>query len=245
MKQYAWVIAIGIFWSAAVLAADEGSESSDPPAKPEVRAFDDLLLEGLDDGLLEGLDSPRPEPKPEDRRADPDLDSLDGRGWGTDVGEESVDPLTMIGRQMRMAQRRIGNRDPSSTTQRIQRQIVEDIERLIEQMNQQAAQQQSASGDLQASRPDEEPSDSDSEAGSGEHPGTSTPAKESEAQVRQAEASDARLESMMETLQQVWGHLPPRVREQMQSGMAEEFLPQYERLIEHFYQRLAEQPAMR
>lgn len=244
MKQHAWIIAFGMFWSVCVAAGDETSGGSDPPAKAPVRGLDDLLLDGLDDGLLQGLESPKTKPKPGDPAADPDMDSLGTRGWGTDVGEESEDPLMMIGRQMRIAQRLIGGRDASATTQRIQRQIVEDIERLIEQLNQQAAQQQSASSQLQASRPDESP-DPDSMAGSGEHPGTSAPAQESDTQVRKPVASDARLASMMETLQQVWGHLPPRIREQMQSGMAEEFLPQYERLIEHYYQRLAEQPAMR
>lgn len=244
MKQYVWIIAIGIFWSAVVVAEEERTRGSAPPAKAPARALDDLLLDGLDNGLLEGLESPLAKPKPADKPADPDADVLDQLGRGTDVGEESTDPFMMIGRQMRMAERLIGSRDASSTTQRIQRQIVEDIERLIEQMNQQAAEQQNASSQLQAGRPDEQP-EPGSKAGSGEHPGTSKPSQESETQVRQREASDARLASMMETLQQVWGHLPPRVREQMQSGMAEEFLPQYERLIEHYYQRLAEQPAMR
>jgi hypothetical protein len=100
-----------------------------------------------------------------------------------------------------------------------------------------ASSRQSASADKQA-KPG-------SKAGSGEHPGTSKPARDSETQVGQRDSSDARLAQMMETLKQVWGHLPARVREQMQSGMAEEFLPKYERLIEQYYQRLAEERAMR
>jgi hypothetical protein len=42
-------------------------------------------------------------------------------------------------------------------------------------------------------------------------------------------------------LKRVWGHLPPRLREQLSSGMAEEFLPKYEKLIEEYYQRLVEE----
>jgi hypothetical protein len=42
-------------------------------------------------------------------------------------------------------------------------------------------------------------------------------------------------------LRQVWGHLPPKIRDQMQSGLIEEFLPKYERLIEEYYSRLAEE----
>ena len=38
-----------------------------------------------------------------------------------------------------------------------------------------------------------------------------------------------------------WGHLPPRVREQMLQNTPEQFLPQYELMIEKYYQRLAEE----
>ena len=44
-------------------------------------------------------------------------------------------------------------------------------------------------------------------------------------------------------LRRVWGHLPEKAREQMQNSIDEEFLPKYEKLIEQYYQRLAEQPS--
>jgi hypothetical protein len=42
-------------------------------------------------------------------------------------------------------------------------------------------------------------------------------------------------------LKQIWGHLPPKIRDQMQSALIEDFLPKYERLIEEYYSRLAEE----
>jgi hypothetical protein len=59
--------------------------------------------------------------------------------------------------------------------------------------------------------------------------------------VGSSDELQARLARMRQTLDQIWGHLPARIRDQMQSGMAEEFLPQYEQLIEQYYQRLAEE----
>ena len=47
---------------------------------------------------------------------------------------------------------------------------------------------------------------------------------------------------MKEVLRRFWGHLPEKIRDQMQSSMSEEFLPKYERLIEDYYRRLAEDP---
>ena len=39
----------------------------------------------------------------------------------------------------------------------------------------------------------------------------------------------------------MWGHLPDKLRDEMQASLSEQFLPQYERLIEAYYQRLAEE----
>jgi hypothetical protein len=45
-----------------------------------------------------------------------------------------------------------------------------------------------------------------------------------------------------QALRHVWGHLPDKTREQLQAPSSEQFLPKYQRLIEQFYQRLAEEP---
>jgi hypothetical protein len=41
-------------------------------------------------------------------------------------------------------------------------------------------------------------------------------------------------------LKAVWGHLPERVRQEVQNASVEQFLPKYEKLIEDYYKRLAE-----
>ena len=49
-----------------------------------------------------------------------------------------------------------------------------------------------------------------------------------------------RVVTQRQLLKEVWGHLPERVRRQMQSGSPEEVLPKYQKLIEEYYKRLAE-----
>ena len=49
------------------------------------------------------------------------------------------------------------------------------------------------------------------------------------------------LARLQQILKQLWGHLPPKLRDQMQSSSIEEFLPKYEKLIEEYYTRLAEE----
>jgi hypothetical protein len=243
VKWDLWVIVLGAIWASGAAAAEQGAGGAEAPSKPAASSLDDLLLDDLSNRLLEGLDLPSAKPKTEPAGAGADLRPLDQVGRGEDLGAESSDPFLVIGRQMRTAEELIVQRDASAVTRRIQQQIVQDIERLIEQMSKQCAGAQSASSQ-QAASPEKQAKPG-SKAGSGEHPGTSKPARDSETQVGQHDSNDAHLAQIMENLRQVWGHLPARVREQMQGGMAEEFLPKYEQLIEQYYRRLADERATR
>ena len=84
---------------------------------------------------------------------------------------------------------------------------------------------------------------SGSKAGSGENTGTSKLAKDSTTRPDHPASNEAELLAMRNALKDVWGHLPPKLREQMQSGSFafEQFLPKYEHLIEAYYTRLAEE----
>ena len=245
MKTNCWLILVWTLWAGGAVIADQTSGDSAVPEKPAADSLDDLLLDDLDNQLLEGLSAPAakspPAPSPPSNL---DRELLDQLGQGEDLGGESSDPFLVIGRQMRNAEELIGRRDASATTRRIQQEIVTDLDQLIEQMNKQCAGGQSSSAGKPSPSPDKQGKPG-SKAGSGENRGGSKPARDSETRVGQSESSDARLAQVMETLKQVWGHLPARVREQMQSGMAEEFLPKYERLIEQYYQRLAAERAIR
>jgi hypothetical protein len=82
---------------------------------------------------------------------------------------------------------------------------------------------------------------SGNKAGTGENQGSNRPAKDSTTRMGGPADGRAALERMKEMLNDVWGHLPPKVREQLQSSAPEEFLPKYEKLIEEYYKRLAEE----
>jgi len=237
--------------AAGATLADQ-QDGQDRDAEPAVRSLDDLLLDDLDNELLKGLgnkaaegqglppgqDVVRPEPSGLDRRL------LEQLGQGEDLGNEKSDPFLQIGEQMRTVEELISRRDTSEKTQRMQQQIVDDIEKLIDEMKKKCAGGQCNSSSQSSSSQNNDPK-SVSKAGSGENRGGSKPARDSELRVGRSDESDARVAQVMDMLKQVWGHLPPRVREQMQSGMAEEFLPKYERLIEQYYQRLAEERGAR
>jgi hypothetical protein len=55
-----------------------------------------------------------------------------------------------------------------------------------------------------------------------------------------AEAAQLDMDELRDMIEEIWGHLPGRAREQMQNAQVEGFLPEYELLIEEYFKRLAE-----
>ncbi len=201
-----------------------------------------MLLEGLESPLLEDLPAPREpataEPAIEDEDQEPSVEEpLDQLGYGEDVGQEETNPWRLIGRQMRTAEQLISRRNPARS-HRVQGEIIADLERLMEQMRDQQSESADGMGESLAAE-----DENGASGGVGDAEGIEQPGEEDG--VEFAETPPVPQARIRETLDQVWGHLPELVREQMHSGFAEEFLPQYELLIEAYYQRLAEegQPA--
>jgi len=227
------------------LEAAEGA-STPAAAKPST---DEMLRDSLDNELLQGLDvPPRPKAappaaaKPADRPADAtsDLDQqlLEQLAEGEDIGREASDPLVSIGRRMRVAEALISRQVTSQKTQRVQQLVIEDLNRLIEQLQKQCRSGQCSS--KSAPKPGAKPG-SKSRAGSGENTGANQPAKESTERPGGKASDREELARLQQMLKQIWGHLPPKLRDQLQSSSIEEFLPKYEKLIEEYYTRLAEE----
>lgn len=232
------------------LAASSLKAAEAEPAPPAAKlSTDDMLRNSLDNELLKGLDVPSP-PKaapastakpadgPADAASDLDEQLLEQLAAGEDVGQESPDPLVSIGRRMRLAEALISRQVTTQKTQRVQQQVIEDLDRLIEQMKKQCqgGQGNSKSAKKSGAKPGQK-----GRAGSGENLGANQPAKESTDRTDRKTSDREELARLREMLKQIWGHLPPQIRDQMQSSSIEEFLPKYEKLIEEYYSRLAEE----
>jgi hypothetical protein len=158
---------------------------------------------------------------------------------GEDRGEEAEDPLMAIGGRMRRAEQLLAENETARPTQRLQEEILDDLQTLIDQLQQQCQGQQGQNSPERSGKPTGKPGKA-SRKGSGENTGSNKPSPDSTERVGTADRGRAELDQMQMALKQVWGHLPERIRQQMQSGMGEEFLPKYERLIGQYYLRLAE-----
>ena len=193
-----------------------------PKAQPKStpKSLDAQLLDGLDADLLKDLPGaarPTKEPQP-------------GQPAETSA---ATNPLAIVSERMREVQRRIAGRDTSETTQTVQKQIEADLAALIEQAKQQcAACKNPGSGHGQQA------------GNTGGNP-TPAPPRDSTNRVEQGTKEAVETADVKDVLRRFWGHLPDKIRDQMQSSLSEEFLPKYERVIEDYYRRLAEDPRAR
>jgi hypothetical protein len=227
-----------LLMSSAVFAQEVGT--GDKPAEPSV---DEKLLDSLGGDLLEGLDDIPTDPsfdQPEagDPAEKPLLDQLEGE----DIGAEGENDLSRISRQMRLVQERIAQQEVSEKTQGLQKQIVADLDALIKQIQQQQKKQQGSPSSSKAQTPGGEVKQPSNQPNAGQPQQPSEkPARTSDDELTQRNATPTDAAAMQAMIKRVWGHLPDRVRQEMQNASVEEFLPKYQELIEDYFRRLAEE----
>jgi hypothetical protein len=223
---------------AAVITLPLGwASADDKPAK----SLDDQLLEDLGSEKVPTSPKPAvvPSAKPAPGNAGLDETLLDQLGAGADIelGPQSH-PLARIGKQMRAVETLIGRQDTSARTQDVQKQILSGLEELLAQTRQQCQQCQNPSAGI----PKPGSKSAAGQPASEGQPATQPP-KDSTERLGQTAEAKTNPEAVASLVREVWGHLPDKVRERMQTVNVEEFLPKYEKLIEAYYQRLAQDGA--
>ncbi len=174
----------------------------------------------------------------------PETDSADVAQVPTPLEvDQPSDPAQLIEQTvelMRIAQKRFAGNQLDDETGRLQRQIQDQLARLLKLSEQQAAQRRQI-------RPDEQPLESpaprtSSTGGSGDQRSESSRAGESSEQPRAGEdLTDVEIQRRKDLATAVWGHLPPRLRDRMHGAFSERFLPPYDELVRSYYEALATQ----
>ena len=171
------------------------------------------------------------------------------------LGATAPNPVEPIVKRMKAAQTRLKEGDTGPDTRGIQEQVVHDLEKLID-----AASRQSESSRSSHKSPSGGKSPQESENGSpqpsqaaprsgadgasattggaapGKHGGTRTP---------RAVQTKVTITGHGTLLREVWGHLPPAMRERVRVDFSETVLPAYDELVRRYFEALLEEPPQR
>jgi len=252
---------------ALLLLASAGFAQSDPDEplplkKPPAKA---AIQPESDDAPPTAPPAGRTPPKPE-KPLDQELKRV-LQPDAPDDEDAAVEQLERAIRSMREAQQRIDAQDAGQQTRALQEQIVRDLEQLIEavrklenqpppppssdaQQQQQKKKklqlQQQARLDPQNSEPQgKQPQPTPAEAPGSQRRNDDEPARESTDQAGPARQVDPDLARQRNVVKDVWGHLPPQLREELLNVYSEKYLPKYEEQVRRYYEALAEKNRQR
>lgn len=171
--------------------------------------------------------------------------------------EERVEPesvVTIVNRLLentRQAQTRLAASDLQEETQALQDRILTDIDILLEMTSSPSESPRPSAGQANLPMADEQPGAEQSQQSEGQRADTqpsqkssqsldpNAASKESAERSAQADGTTSEQERRLGLATAVWGHLPPKVREQMQSAFSETYLPEYDELVRRYYEALA------
>ena len=222
---------VAIAWQAPAASAKEPGKQGKDDNKPRPGLFEEELFQGLDKLPAIPKSTSRQQKPPKAERG-PAIDAQRQRRLtqGEDLGQRPGDSWSRIGDSMRNVEGRIAAGDLGKETQQLQKMIVQDLAGLMKQFRQQASDSSFRPGMGAASS-------ASSQAGDNQQ----NPATDSTQRIGPDTGSQVESEEVQMMMEELWGHLPARLQAQLRGAAVDQFLPKYERLLEQFYRRLAEQ----
>jgi len=245
---------------AVVIGQATGTFSADPPSGSVESGADGAADQGDD---APAIDRPKKTIDLLDRELlrelVPEL-PLDVPEDATESTASLPDELDRAVASMRDVTERLDRKDVSEETSQLQTSILDNIDSLIERLKNQPPPQSSPSQSDQ-SNPDQQNQNRNEQSGSPQNqeqkadqtaskPKAGTGSKSqsqtekseesSEKNPREAQERAAALARRRALVNEVWGHLPPAIRERLLNVQSEKLLPGYESLIRRYYESLAE-----
>ncbi len=210
--------------SACVAAQERASAGANPAS-----SIDELLMQS-DEPKEDAASAREAVPK----AFPPKTDGVDGpstlkQELGRAAVSEDVDRVIRLLERMEQVRWRLTAGDPGEKTQDLEREVVQELDRLIDQAQQQCSKCNSSSSS------DKKPSASSSRASAtqtqGTRPGMGTQGNDVPQEGK---------EPLQQVLESVWGELPERERRWLIQLPPETFLPKYRRMIENYFRKLSE-----
>ncbi len=224
-----------------------------PSAQSTTPATTPATSNELVEGLLDLLNEPTPK-KQNDPKKQP-LTPADVGLDGEDLGEPSENPLLAVRQSMLIAAGYLRRDGANADTMKLQSDIVRRLDDLISELeksqgkqdkSEQDAKQQAMSQAEQKQRAEQNRAQAmKSRNGEQKNPESGEDRADRQGEPENPPSQRSRGGSAVVELadpkslqQDVWGQLPARVRQQMQSRMVEQFLPAYKEQIEAYFQAL-------
>ncbi len=215
---------------------DETKQTADPPKEPS-------LLDKLSKELFTEIEEDSAKPK-----------------------QEEENKFDRVAKGMRSASEKLGGKVTGDETTQIQEQVIRDLDELIKQLQnpppnggggggggssgggssksggggssrQQRASGRGGKGQPQGGTPKQQAQGNGTDQGGRDRKDAEDSDERTDSE-RKAAAEAARKKKLEID---VWGHLPPHLRDQLLNTYGERMLPKYESLVKQFYEALSEQ----
>jgi hypothetical protein len=221
-----------MFASASVRADDPPSGQTEPPIRLKKKAKPPPPAPS----------EKKPAPPKENKKSDEDKSEPEATAH--ELEEKIQEVMNRLTKNMRDADERLQKKDPGETTQLVQRDIVKDLDELIQQTRrrqQQQQQQQSSSSQsqndkqrqrnrqMQRQQSMEQPQNATSQMQN--RPGTN---------ARGGNGTADKANRMADIYKDIWGHLPETLRQEMEQYSREQFMAKYNDLLKQYYATIAE-----
>jgi len=161
------------------------------------------------------------------------------RELGSAAVSEDENRMLEVARKMRQVERFIAGNDSGPNTRRLQKQIVSDLELMIEEFRRRSQQGRSGAGAEQKMAVRPAPGQPQ-QGGTGRHPSDQPPSGGTPRPEDDGPPHPANKEMVREVITKLWGELPQHEAEQMMQMLSDEYLPKYRREIEAYFRRLSE-----
>ena len=204
-----------------------GEHGNKKPKPAKNKSLDSKLEEQFEDDLLGDLDKI---PKAKGKKAgDPQR-----AGEDIQLPRQEKHPLAKIGRRMRTVEERLALGDSGKETQALQQEILAELAKMIDQTC------KKCNGGGKA-KPGNKSKPGQPKGGQGNGQVAAQGPQKSTQRLDKGKADGVKMDQIKKTIYRVWGHLPPQVQKSMKAAASERFLPEYQKLIEQYYSRLAEE----
>jgi hypothetical protein len=163
-----------------------------------------------------------------------------------DEKEKAAEIQAHVSREMRASEKRLGERDPGEGTQQIQRDIVKNLDALIEQKKREQQQQQQQDARNSSSSQDQRRQQSrNNRRGQDQIPQMDTASQQEQMKPAASRGGGTKnasenMSKIADLYKEVWGHLPETLRQEMDQYAREKFMAKYGDLLKQYYATIAE-----